>query len=74
MVLTLGAGCAPSLATMQPAHVAPKGHVQATAALEVGIPTGTIGTIIDTGKPLSDLAQQQMSLTRIRNASSSIRA
>ena len=48
---------------MQPAHVAPKGHVQATAALEVGIPTGTIGTIIDTGKTLSDLAQQQMSLT-----------
>ena len=57
VVLTLGAGCAPSLATMQPAHVAPKGHVQATAALEVGIPTGTIGTIIDTGKKLSDIAQ-----------------
>ena len=27
---------------MQPAHVAPKGHVQATAALEVSAPTGTI--------------------------------
>src|SRR3954469_367338 len=62
-MLAMGAGCAPSLATMQPAHVAPKGHVQATAALEVGIPTGTIGTIIDTGKTLSDVAQQQMSLT-----------
>jgi hypothetical protein len=62
-VLSFAAGCAPSLATMQPAHVAPKGHFQVTTAFEVGIPTGTIGTIIDTGKTISDIAQQQMSLT-----------
>ena len=62
-VLALGAGCAPSLATMQPASVAPKGHVQVTAALEVGIPTGTLGAVIDTGKTLSDVARQQMNLT-----------
>ena len=63
LVLALGAGCAPSLATMQPASVAPKGHVQVTTALEVGIPTGTISSIIDTGKTLSDVARQQMNLT-----------
>ena len=50
------AACAPSLATMQPAHVAPKGHFQVTAALEVGIPTGTLASAIDTGKTLSDAA------------------
>jgi hypothetical protein len=48
---------------MQPAHVAPKGHGQVTAAFEVWIPTGTIGSIIDTGKTLSEIAKQNMSLT-----------
>jgi hypothetical protein len=62
-ILVVSAGCAPSLATMQPAHVAPKGHVQATAAFEVGIPTGTIGSIIDSGKTLSDIAQSQGMVT-----------
>jgi hypothetical protein len=62
-LLVVSAGCAPSLATMQPAHVAPKGHMQATAAFEVGVPTGTIGTIYDTGKTLSDVARTNMSLT-----------
>ena len=52
------AGCAPSLATMQPAHVAPKGHFEVTAALEVGIPTGAIVRTIDAGKTLSDAAAQ----------------
>ena len=52
------AACAPSLATMQPAHVAPKGHFQATAGLEVGIPTGAIVRAIDAGKTLSDAAAQ----------------
>jgi hypothetical protein len=54
----LAAGCAPSLATMQPAHVAPKGHFEATAALEVGIPTGAIVQTIDAGKTLSDAAAE----------------
>jgi hypothetical protein len=63
VLVASAAGCAPSLATMQPAHVAPKGHMQVTAGFEVGIPTGTIGTIIDTGKTLSDAASRQMSLT-----------
>jgi len=62
LVLPLAA-CAPSLATMQPAHVAPKGHVQATAALEVGIPTGTISKVVDAGKTLAEAAQSGMALT-----------
>src|ERR1022692_2028980 len=52
------AACAPSLATMQPAHVAPKGHFQATAGLEVGIPTGAIVRAIDAGKTLLGAAGQ----------------
>jgi hypothetical protein len=63
VALALGPGCAPSLATMQPAHVAPKGHMQATAALEVGIPTGTIGSLIDSGRTLSNDARMNMGVT-----------
>jgi hypothetical protein len=48
---------------MQPAHVAPKGHVQVTAGVEVSAPTGTISRVIDTGKTLSDVARTQMDLT-----------
>jgi hypothetical protein len=62
-VLVLAAGCAPSLATMQPAHVAPKGHFQATAAIEIGAPTGTIIRIIDTGKTLSNDVTNAMMIT-----------
>jgi hypothetical protein len=61
--LSLSGACAPSLATMQPAHVAPKGHVQATVGFEISAPTGTISRIIDTGKTLSDVARRQMDLT-----------
>jgi hypothetical protein len=56
LAVILAEGCAPSLATMQPAHVAPKGHFEATAALELGIPTGAIVRTIDAGKALSDAA------------------
>ena len=51
--LGLSAGCAPSLSTMQPAHIAPKGHVQATAGIEVSAPTATFTRVIDAGKALS---------------------
>ena len=59
----MSAGCAPSLATMQPAHVAPKGHFEATAAIEIGVPTGTISRVIDTGNSLSHDAIDQMNVT-----------
>ena len=56
-VLMLGlAGCAPSLATLQPANVAPAGHFQMTAGMEVAVPTGTIIRSIDAGKSLGDTA------------------
>jgi hypothetical protein len=63
VALGLSTGCAPSLSTMQPAHVAPKGHVQAAAGFEISAPTGTISRVIDTGKTLSDYAQSNMNLT-----------
>ena len=56
-------GCAPSLATMQPAHVGPKGTVQFAAAMEIGVPTGTIIETIDTGKTLSSRALNGQTLT-----------
>jgi len=59
----VSAGCAPSLATMQPAHVAPKGHFEATAAIEIGLPTGTIKRVIDTGDSLSHDAINQGNVT-----------
>ena len=56
-------GCAPSLATMQPAHVGPKGTVQFAAAMEIGVPTGTLIETIDTGKTLSSRALNGQTLT-----------
>lgn len=53
------AGCAPSLATLQPAHVAPRGHVQVTAGLEVAVPTGTLVNTVDAGRTLARSARSQ---------------
>jgi hypothetical protein len=62
--LVLGAvACAPSLSTMQPAHIARPGDFQMTAAMEVAVPTGTIIRAIDAGKSLSDTALAQGTLT-----------
>ena len=44
-------------------HVAPKGHFQGTAAMEIGVPTGTLSQTIDTGKALAEAAARRMSLT-----------
>jgi hypothetical protein len=49
-------GCAPSLAGLRPAEVAPKGHVQATAGVEVGIPTGTLARTVDVARDLAHAA------------------
>lgn len=59
-LLGCGLGCAPSLATMQPAHVAPRGHVQATAAVEVGVPKGGVDAVVDNGRALVAAAQSGM--------------
>ena len=58
LLVTL-AGCGPSLATLQPAHVAPRGHIQVAAGMEVGIPTGTVGKVVDAARTLADTAQTQ---------------
>ena len=51
------AGCGPTLATLQPAHVAPAGHLQVAAGFEVGVPTGTVVHAVDAGRALSSRAQ-----------------
>lgn len=53
------AGCATSLSGFQPAHVAPKGHFQGEAGVDVSVPTGTIPTLIDTAKALVSTARQR---------------
>jgi hypothetical protein len=60
LVLALSTGCATSLSSFQPAHVAPKGHVTAEGGVDVSIPTGTIVTTIDTGKTLARAARSRM--------------
>ncbi|HEX2659599.1 MAG TPA: hypothetical protein VHU40_15050 [Polyangia bacterium] len=49
---TLG-GCAPSMVSLQPAHVAPKGSLTVAAGLEIGVPTGRIVDVVDTGETLA---------------------
>lgn len=56
-------GCAPSLSTFQPAHVAPAGHVQVAVGLEAGIPVGSLGDAIEAGKTLADKAASGQPLT-----------
>jgi len=60
LLLGVLAGCAPSLATLQPAHVAPRGHLQATAGLEFAVPTGTLVSAVDAGRALGRASQSQM--------------
>jgi len=61
LVSSLGSltGCAPSLATLQPAHVAPRGHLQVAAGLEVAVPTGTLVNAVDAGRSLAGAGQSQ---------------
>lgn len=52
VLATLG-GCAPSLSRMHPAHVAPKGHVQADVGMDVAVPTGVLDKLTSAGKTLA---------------------
>jgi hypothetical protein len=57
MTGAVGSGCAPSLATLQPAHVAPRGHFQVTAGVEFGLPSGSVDDVVESGKRLVTAAQ-----------------
>lgn len=59
----LAAACAPSLSTLQPAHVAAPGHVQVALGTDVAVSTGTIGDVIDVGRTLSKAAADGRALT-----------
>lgn len=52
-------GCAPALSSLQPAHVAEKGHVQAEVGMDISIPTGTIASALDAGVALAEAAQRE---------------
>ncbi len=53
------AACAPSLSTFQPAHVAPRGHLQAGAGLDLAFPLGTIVKATDAAKALVDSSRSR---------------
>jgi hypothetical protein len=59
----LGVACAPSLSTFQPAHVAPKGHVMASAAIEGGVSVGGVESLVSAGKAVARRGQEQGTLT-----------
>src|SRR5215471_13335525 len=63
LVGLVGLGCAPSLSTMQPAHVPPKGHVSVTAGFEAGASVSAIETLVDTAKDLARQGQMGQPLT-----------
>jgi hypothetical protein len=62
-VLGPSVGCAPSLSTFQPAHVAPKGHVTAEVGLEGGVPVGAFTALLDEGKTLAKQGESGQPLT-----------
>jgi hypothetical protein len=55
--------CAPSLATLQTAQVAPRGHATAAMGLEVGVPIGTLPAFISVGRGLARQGQRGNTLT-----------
>lgn len=57
LLSVFAAGCAPALSTFQPAHVAPKGGVQAEAGMDVSVPTGSVIGLINSAKTLSSAAE-----------------
>lgn len=59
VLLAAGAGCAPSLSTFQPAHVAPAKTLSASAGLEVGVPVGAVDSLFETGKAVAQRGQSQ---------------
>jgi hypothetical protein len=56
-------GCAPSLSTFQPAHVAPKGHFQMGAGIEMSIAPGSISDAVDTAKSASKKIKNEEPVT-----------
>ena len=62
-MIALASACAPSLATLQPAQVAPRGHATAAVGFEVGIPVGTLPALITVGRDLAREGQAGGALT-----------
>jgi hypothetical protein len=54
------AGCAPSLSSFQPAHVAPKGHVSAELGSDLSLPTGALANTYDAAKTLASAGKSRM--------------
>jgi hypothetical protein len=59
LAAALAAGCATSLSTFQPAHVAPRGHVQVEAGVDLAVPTGTVGSALDAARTLAGAARER---------------
>src|SRR5688500_13080738 len=62
VVVSLSAGCAPTLSRFQPAHVAPAGHISAELGTDFAVPTGTVVRAYDAAKTLVS-ASRSRSLT-----------
>jgi hypothetical protein len=52
-------GCAPTLSSFQPAHVAPQGHVSVQAGIDGSAPVGTIIKSIDAARTLASAARSR---------------
>jgi hypothetical protein len=57
LLATVTLGCATSLSSFQPAHVAKKGSVTAEAGMDLSLPTGTVSRAIDAGRALAHAAE-----------------
>ena len=52
-------GCAPSLSSFQPAHVAPRGQVSAEFGTDISVPTGTLAETYDLAKTLASAGRSR---------------
>ena len=59
MALCLPLGCATALSSFQPAHVPPKGHIQAEVGLDISESLGAINQVLDAAETLDEAASER---------------
>ena len=59
LAFALNPGCAAGVSNFAPAHVGPKGQWSGHAGVDLAIPTGGIGPLVDAGKTLAQAARSR---------------
>lgn len=59
LIALVATGCATALSSFQPAHVAPKGHVQSELGFDISYPTASIQKTLEAARALEEAAGER---------------